>query len=52
MLGVRTWLAGREAARAAATAAGREFDLKAWHANALALGPLGLDRLGKELAAA
>ena len=51
-LGERTWLAGREAARAAATAAGREFDLKAWHANALALGPLGLDRLGKELAAA
>lgn len=49
-LGERTWLAGREAARAAATSAGREFDRKAWHAGALALGPLGLRRLGAELA--
>ena len=51
-LGERVWLAGRAAARAAAAAAGREFDLKRWHANALALGPLGLDRLGAELAKA
>jgi uncharacterized protein (DUF885 family) len=49
-LGERTWLSGREAARAAAAADGREFDLKAWHARALALGPLGLRRLGAELA--
>jgi len=49
-LGERTWLAGREAAKAAATADGRAFDLKAWHARALALGPLGLRRLGTELA--
>jgi len=48
-LGERTWLAGREAARSAATAAGRPFDLKSWHARALALGPLGLRRLGIEL---
>ena len=51
-LGERAWLAGREAARSAAASAGREFDLKRWHANALALGPLGLDRLGAELAKA
>jgi len=48
-LGERTWLAGREAAQAAAAAAGREFDRKGWHARALALGPLGLQRLGAEL---
>jgi len=51
-LGERTWLAGRKAARVAAKAAGMELDLKAWHARALALGPLGLDRLGAELARA
>ncbi|HYL41292.1 MAG TPA: DUF885 domain-containing protein, partial [Candidatus Binatus sp.] len=50
-LGERTWLAGREAARAAAAAEGRTFDRKAWHARALALGPLGLRQLGEELAA-
>ena len=49
-LGERTWLAGREAAKAAAMAGDREFDLKTWHARALALGPLGLRRLGAELA--
>ncbi|MEO7664440.1 MAG: DUF885 domain-containing protein, partial [Candidatus Limnocylindrales bacterium] len=49
-LGERTWLAGRDAARAAAAHAGREFDRKGWHARALALGPLGLRRLGAELA--
>ena len=47
-LGERSWLAGRAAARAAA---GASFDLRAWHARALALGPLGLDRLERELAA-
>jgi uncharacterized protein (DUF885 family) len=49
-LGERTWLAGRDAAVAAATSAGRDFDRKTWHARALALGPLGLKRLGVELA--
>jgi uncharacterized protein (DUF885 family) len=49
-LGERTWLAGRDAAMAAARAAGRPFDRKAWHAKALALGPLGLRQLGEELA--
>ena len=49
-LGERTWLAGREAAMASAVEAGRPFDRKAWHAGALALGPLGLRRLGAELA--
>lgn len=48
-LGERTWLAGREAAKAAAIPEGRPFDLKVWHARALALGPLGLRRLGAEL---
>ncbi len=51
-LGERTWLAGRAAASSAAAADRRTFDLKAWHARALALGPLGLDRLGNELARA
>ena len=51
-LGERTWLAGRAAARAAAASEGREFELKGWHARALALGPLGLRRLGDELARA
>ena len=49
-LGERTWLAGRDQATAAAAADGREFDRKAWHARGLALGPLGLRRLGAELA--
>ena len=47
-LGERTWLAGRAAAMAAA---GQAFDRKAWHSRALGLGPLGLDRLERELAA-
>lgn len=46
-LGERVWLAGREAARAAQ---GDAFDLKTWHANALALGALGLADLETELA--
>jgi uncharacterized protein (DUF885 family) len=45
-LGERTWLESREAARAAA---GPDFDLKAWHAMALALGALGLADLAREL---
>jgi uncharacterized protein (DUF885 family) len=49
-LGERAWLAGREAAEKKARSEGREFDRKAWHAGALALGPLGLDRLVQELA--
>jgi uncharacterized protein (DUF885 family) len=51
-LGERAWLAGRDAAKAAARAAGREFDLKAWHAHSLALGPLGLKQLVEELSKA
>ena len=48
-LGERTWLAGREEARAVASADNRAFDQKGWHARALALGPLGLRRLRHEL---
>ena len=48
-LGERTWLAGRDQARAAAAASGRTFDQKGWHARSLALGPLGLRRLKEEL---
>ncbi|HEX5240867.1 MAG TPA: DUF885 domain-containing protein [Candidatus Limnocylindrales bacterium] len=51
-LGERAWLAGREAATSRARTEGREFDLKGWHARALALGPLGLTRLVEELAKA
>ncbi|WP_165989544.1 DUF885 domain-containing protein [Streptomyces sp. YIM 98790] len=47
-LGERTWLAGREAARAAR---GEAFDAKRWHMAALSLGSLGLDDLREELAA-
>ena len=47
-LGERAWLAGREEARRHQGAA---FDLAAWHRDALALGPLGLDLLGEELSA-
>jgi uncharacterized protein (DUF885 family) len=47
-LGERSWLAGRDAAR---RAGGPAFDLKRWHTDALALGPLGLDDLERELAA-
>ncbi len=46
-LGERAWLAGRDAARAAR---GPAFDLRAWHAAALAQGSLGLDDLTDELA--
>jgi uncharacterized protein (DUF885 family) len=43
-LGERVWLAGREAASRRP-----DFDLRSWHANALALGAHGLDRLAEEL---
>lgn len=45
-LGERTWRAAR--ARAERRAAG-SFDRRRWHSEALALGPLGLDRLAREL---
>jgi uncharacterized protein (DUF885 family) len=47
-LGERIWLAARDEARQRAGAA---FDLKHWHTQALALGPIGLARLGAALAA-
>jgi uncharacterized protein (DUF885 family) len=43
-LGERVWLAGREAASQRP-----DFDRRSWHANALALGAHGLDRLAEEL---
>ncbi|WP_024288129.1 DUF885 domain-containing protein [Cellulomonas sp. KRMCY2] len=50
-LGERAWLAGRATARARHEAAGRPFDLRAWHTAALSMGSLGLDDLERELAA-
>lgn len=50
-LGERAWLAGRAAARGAAQARGRTFDLRSWHTAALGLGSLGLADLERELAA-
>ena len=47
-VGERAWLAAREAARERAGAA---FDLKAFHARALSLGPMGLGLLQDEFAA-
>jgi len=46
-VGERVWLEGRDAARRRGN--GR-FDLKAFHAGALDLGPMGLDLLREELA--
>ncbi len=46
-VGERVFLAGREAAR---TRHGDAFDLRAWHAAVLDLGPLGLGPLADELA--
>lgn len=46
-VGERVWLEAREASK---KQLGAEFDLKAWHAFALDLGPLGLDLLKQELA--
>jgi len=46
-VGERVWLDVREQARARA---GAGFDLKAFHTNALDLGPMGLDQLPREMA--
>jgi uncharacterized protein (DUF885 family) len=46
-VGERVWLRARDAAR---TRGGASFDLKAFHTDALELGPLGLDQLEEELA--
>ena len=45
-VGERAWLEAREAARKRSRAA---FDLKAFHTNALNLGPMGLDQLTREM---
>jgi uncharacterized protein (DUF885 family) len=47
-VGERAWLEARQAAR---NRLGPVFDLKAWHAHALALGPMGLDPFRTEMAA-
>jgi len=47
-VGERRWLAAREAAR---QRQGASFDLKRFHTNALALGPMGLAQLERELSA-
>ncbi|MDO4901645.1 DUF885 domain-containing protein, partial [Actinomyces sp.] len=49
VLGERVWLAGREAARRRAAAAGRDFDLRGFHDRGIALGSVGLDLLEREL---
>lgn len=46
-LGERAWLDARRQAIASSTGG---FDRKAWHARALSLGPMGLNRFGDELA--
>ena len=46
-LGERVWLEAREATKARL---GDQFSLKAFHAYALALGPLGLDHFASEMA--
>jgi uncharacterized protein (DUF885 family) len=48
-VGERVWLEAREDAR---RREGAGFDLRAFHRRALALGPMGLDRLRAELATA
>ena len=47
-VGERAWLAARAEQR---RRGGPDFDLKAFHARALDLGPLGLDQLARELTA-
>lgn len=47
-LGERAWLAAREEAQ---RRSGPRFDLKRWHDQALALGPVGLDNLAAALRA-
>ena len=46
-VGERVWLEARADARAVS---GDDFDLKRWHAQALRLGPLGLDPFREEMA--
>ncbi len=46
-LGERVWLAARSEAK---ERLGERFSLKAFHAHALALGPLGLDHFAREMA--
>ena len=46
-VGERCWLAARDTAR---TRLGEVFDLRAWHAQALDLGPMGLAQMERELA--
>jgi uncharacterized protein (DUF885 family) len=46
-VGERVWLEARQDAR---RRLGTAFDLKAWHAHALALGPMGLDPFTEEMA--
>jgi len=45
-LGERAWLEARDEAR---TRLGSQYDQKAWHTAALALGPLGLDTMSAQL---
>ena len=45
-VGEKVWLEARETAK---QSAGRSFDLKAWHNNALKLGPMGLGQMKQEL---
>ena len=47
-VGERAWLRARAAAE---SAAGEAFQLKAFHDRALAMGPMGLDQLEREMAA-
>nr|WP_216648288.1 DUF885 domain-containing protein [Isoptericola chiayiensis] len=49
-VGQRLWEQARDDARAAAEARGEEFDLRGFHARALALGSVGLDVLRSALA--
>ena len=48
-VGERAWLDGRARAQRRAAQERRVFDLKAWHRDALDLGPLGLDALVDQL---
>jgi uncharacterized protein (DUF885 family) len=47
-VGERVWIEARQDAR---RRLGPAFDLKAWHAHALALGPMGLDPFRQEMSA-
>ncbi len=49
-VGERIWLEAREQARSRAAEAGREFDLKTFHRQALDLGSIGLEPLQRALA--